>query len=140
MSSKGISIGILIFIIVVIIVYAIVMLEMSSHKSGIFSPYHPPSPPANQSAFYPLGTITPMCQDEINQRNTIICASYYGLTGITGGSDITGLTGATGPCDPKNWPRSSQLCPAPADISQSPSNLNTSSVMFREVMRTRYIG
>lgn len=137
MSSKGISIGILIFIIVVVIVYAIVMLIMFSNKSGLFAPYQAPHPPADQSAFYPLGTITPMCQEEINQRNTLICASYYGLTGITGGSDITGLTGATGPCDPKNWPQSSQACPAPTDITQSPSNLNPSSVMFREAMLAR---
>ena len=73
MSTKGISIGILIFILLVIIIYVIVMFELYKRQIAIFSPYTPPSPPPN--SFYPLGAVTPMTQDEINERNAIINAS-----------------------------------------------------------------
>src|SRR3989338_2159669 len=132
MSTKGISIGILIFIIVVVIVYAIVMLEMSAHKSGIFSPYTPPNPPGEQQAFYPLGTVTPLCQQDIIDRNKIICASYFGgYTRLTAGQIDT--TGWTGPCDPSVWPKVTAGCPA-TPLDQTPSNLNPSSIMFRQTM------
>jgi hypothetical protein len=145
MSSKAISIGILIFIIISIIVYVVVMLMMASSQSGIFSPYNPPTPPADQNAYYPLGNVTALCQDEIYDRNIIICASYYGgFTGMTAGQiGLTGIAGLTGmtagnPCNPANWPQSTS-CPAPP-IPQAPSNINPASAMFRQVMRTSYKG
>ena len=73
MSSKEICIGILIFILVIIIVYVIVMFEFYKNESFIFTPYKPPPPPGN--AFYPLGNVTPMTADEIEQRNAIIIGS-----------------------------------------------------------------
>jgi len=72
MSSKGISVGILISILVIIIVYVLVMFELYRNQKFIFAPYVPPSPP---NSFYPLGTITPMTQEEIDRRNNIIYGS-----------------------------------------------------------------
>lgn len=73
MSSKEISIGILISILVIIIVYVIVMFELYKKQTFIFTPYIPPSPPPN--SFYPLGSTTPMTSEEIDQRNAIIMGS-----------------------------------------------------------------
>lgn len=73
MASKGISIGILIFILFIMIVYVIVMFELYKRQKFIFSPYTPPPAPPN--SFYPLGTVTPMTQEEIEARNAIIRAS-----------------------------------------------------------------
>lgn len=72
-SVKGWSIGILIIILIIIIIYVIVMFELFKKKKFIFAPYTPPPAPPN--SFYPLGNITPMTQDEIDQRNAIIKAS-----------------------------------------------------------------
>ncbi len=73
MGTKGVSIGILIGILVIIIIYAIFMFEMYRKQQFIFAPYTPPPAPAN--AFYPLGSVRPMTQDEINTRNEVILAS-----------------------------------------------------------------
>ena len=127
MVARGISIGILILILVIIIVYVIVVLMMAAHKTGIFSPYTPPAPPASQNAFYPLGTVTPLCQQDIDDRNTLICAMSMGATaGLTLGQiDTTGWTGA---CDPTTWPKSTTPCP----VSQTPSpNVNPSTALYR---------
>ena len=72
-STKAISVGILIFVLLVIIIYVIVMFELYKNKAFIFSPFTPSPPPAN--SFYPLGSVTPMTQEEIDQRNAIITAS-----------------------------------------------------------------
>ena len=76
-SSKAVSVGILIVILIAIIIYIIVMFELYKQQKFIFSPYTPPSPPPN--SFYPLGSVTPMTQEQIDNRNAIIRAS----TGIT---------------------------------------------------------
>lgn len=73
MSSKEIAIGILIFILITIIVYVIVMFELYKKQTFIFTPYTPPPPPPN--SFYPLGSITPLTHEEIDQRNAIIQGS-----------------------------------------------------------------
>ena len=78
MSVKAISIGILISILVVIIVYVIVMFELYKNNAFIFAPYTPPPPPPN--SFYPLGSTTPMTQEEIDQRNDIIIGSTSSAT------------------------------------------------------------
>jgi len=72
-STKAISIGILISILIILIIYIIVMFELYKQKAFIFATYAPPAPPAN--SFHPLGTVTPMTQDEINERNALIYAS-----------------------------------------------------------------
>ena len=72
-STKGISIGILIFVLVIIIVYVIIMFELYRQQKFIFKPYTPPSPPPN--SFYPLGSVNPLTQEEIDIRNNAIKAS-----------------------------------------------------------------
>lgn len=71
-TGQGISIGILIFILLLIIVYVIVLFEAFKQQKFIFSPYIPPSPPKEQNAFYPLGNVRPLTQEEIDNRNRII--------------------------------------------------------------------
>lgn len=73
MGTKGISIGILISILVVMIIYVLVIFELYRKQTFIFAPYTPPPAPAN--AFYPLGSVRPMTQDEIDTRNDIILTS-----------------------------------------------------------------
>ena len=73
MGTRGFSIGILITILIIMIIYVIFIFEMYRKKEFIFSPYTPPPAPVN--AFYPLGSVRPMTQDEINTRNEIILAS-----------------------------------------------------------------
>jgi flagellar basal body-associated protein FliL len=72
-STKGISIGILIFILIVVIVYVIVIFELYKQQKFIFAPYTPPTPPSNH--FFPLGNVTPLTQEQIEHRNAIIRAS-----------------------------------------------------------------
>ena len=55
------------------IVYAIVMFEIYKNQTFIFTPYQQPAPPPN--TFRPLGNVTPLTQEEINQRNALIRAS-----------------------------------------------------------------
>lgn len=74
-SSTAICIWILIFILIVIIVYVIVMFELYKNQSFIFAKYTPPPPPSSANAFYPLGKVTPMTQEQIDRRNAIIRAS-----------------------------------------------------------------
>lgn len=54
---------------VIIIVYAVVMFELYKKKTFIFTPYVPVKP---SDAFFPLGKITPMTQEEIDERNEFI--------------------------------------------------------------------
>ena len=74
-STTGISVGILIFILIVIMIYVIVMFELYKNQAFIFAKYTPPSPPLSANAFYPLGKVTPLTQEQIEQRNDIIRAS-----------------------------------------------------------------
>lgn len=130
MSSRGIAIGILIFILVVIIIYTVTMLIMATGQKGLFAPYTPPAPPPDQNAFYPLGVTTNMCQEDITNRNILICASYYGgYSGMTAGEIST--SGWTGACDPSTWPKSTTPCAAPVTVTQTASNLDPSTAMFR---------
>ena len=69
-TSKIISITVFVLIFVVAIVYAIVMFECYKNKSFIFAKYNIPEPP--KPYFRPLGVVTPMTQEEINERNRII--------------------------------------------------------------------
>lgn len=72
-TSKAWGIAILIAILAIMIIYVIVMFECFKNQTFIFTPYVAPTPPAN--FFYPLGTVTPLTQEEIDQRNAIIRAS-----------------------------------------------------------------
>jgi len=72
-TSNAISVGILIFILITIIIYVIVMFELFKQRKFIFAPYVPPPPPTN--SFYPLGAVSPLTQEQIDQRNAIILAS-----------------------------------------------------------------
>ena len=72
-SSREISIGILIFLIILMIIYIIVMFELYKQHRFIFATYTPPPPPPN--SFFPLGTVTPLTQEQIDQRNEIIMRS-----------------------------------------------------------------
>jgi len=72
-STKHICIGIMIGILVVMIIYIIVMFSMYVSGSWIFAPYIPPTP--QKPHYYPLGSVKPMTQEEINHRNEIITAS-----------------------------------------------------------------
>lgn len=78
MANKAISIGILIFLLILIIVYVIVMYELYKNHAFIFAPYTPPPPSSN--AFHPLGNVSPLTQEQINQRNAIIMASLNTAT------------------------------------------------------------
>lgn len=78
MSEKGICIGILIAILIVIIIYVIAMFEFYKNRTFIFTPYTPKNPPSDTKAFYPLGQITPLTQEQIDERNKIINASISG--------------------------------------------------------------
>lgn len=73
MGVNEVSLGILIGIIIIIIIYVIVLFELYKQKRFIFAPYVPPNPPDRY--FYPLGNVTPLTQEEIEQRNAIIRAS-----------------------------------------------------------------
>lgn len=70
---KSVSVGIIIFLLVVVIIYAIVLFELYKTKSFIFADYVPQTPPGDH--FYPLGSIRPLTQEEIDNRNRIIQAS-----------------------------------------------------------------
>lgn len=134
MVPRGVSIGLLVFVLIAIIAYTITMLILASNKSGIFSPYVPPAPPASQNGFYPLGTITPLCTQQIIDRNKIICASYYGgYEGMTAGqiTPTPGATGWSGLCSPDNWPTSQTPCPAPSSLSDVASNQNPDTANLR---------
>lgn len=72
-TSKAWGIAILIAILAIMIIYVIVMFECFKNQTFIFTPYAPPTPPGN--FFYPLGTVTPLTQEEIDQRNVVINAS-----------------------------------------------------------------
>lgn len=71
------SIGIIITILLIIIIYAIVIFETFKYKTFIFAPYVRPTPPGPH--FFPLGSVRPLTQEEINQRNAIILASTGNL-------------------------------------------------------------
>jgi hypothetical protein len=77
-TYKNISVIILLVIIVLIIIYGIVLFETYKNQTFIFSQYTPPPPPTSQNAFYPLGNVTQLTQEEIEQRNAIINASARG--------------------------------------------------------------
>lgn len=72
-ASKAWGIGILVTLLIIVIIYAIVMFETFKNQSFIFTPYIPPTPPSNH--FYPLGDVRPLTQEEIDQRNRVICLS-----------------------------------------------------------------
>jgi hypothetical protein len=71
-DTKKISVGILIVMGLVAIIYFIVLFECYKHKTFIYSDYVPPPPPADQNAFYPLGTITHLNPDEVAARSDYI--------------------------------------------------------------------
>jgi hypothetical protein len=72
-TSRAISIGIIVSVIIIIIIYVIVMYELFINKEFIFAPFTPPTP--STPHFYPLGTVTPLNQEQINHRNAVILAS-----------------------------------------------------------------
>jgi hypothetical protein len=76
MKTKGICITIVVVLLAIIIAYMIFMFEAFKGEFFIFAKYNPPPPPSNLNAFYPLGTITPMTQDEIDARNKQIAVSF----------------------------------------------------------------
>lgn len=49
------------------------MFEFYKKQTFIFTPYTPPPPPPN--SFYPLGSVTPLTPEQIDQRNAIIFGS-----------------------------------------------------------------
>ena len=67
------SVGIIIAMVIVVIIYALVLFECYKSKTFLFAPYAQPTPPG--SYFYPLGSVTQLTQEEIDQRNQIINAS-----------------------------------------------------------------
>lgn len=67
------SIGIVIAILLLIIIYAVALFETYKYRTFIFAPYVRPTPPGPH--FFPLGNVRPLTQEEIEQRNAIICAS-----------------------------------------------------------------
>lgn len=72
-STTAISISILIFLLIIVIIYIIVLFELYKQKRFIFATYIPPTPPGDY--FYPLGSVQPLTQEEIDHRNAIIRAS-----------------------------------------------------------------
>lgn len=72
-TSKAWGIGILSALLVIMIIYMIVIFEFYKNQTFIFAPYVPPTPPTNY--FYPLGSVTPLTQEQIEQRNAIILSS-----------------------------------------------------------------
>lgn len=73
MSTRGWSIAILVALLIIFIAYVVLLFELYKNQTFIFTPYKQAEPPAN--TFRPLGTVTPLTQEEINQRNAIIKAS-----------------------------------------------------------------
>lgn len=69
-TEKHVYIGIVVFLLVVVIAYTIFMFEMYKQQKFIFTPYVPPTP--SEPYFYPLGNVTPLTAEEIEQRNKII--------------------------------------------------------------------
>ena len=74
-TTKTISVIILIGVLIIMIIYIIILFECFKNKTFIFETYTPPAPPSNQNGFYPLGTVTPMTQEQIENRNASILAS-----------------------------------------------------------------
>lgn len=85
MSSKSISIGILIAIVIIIVIYSIVMFETLKHGTFIFAPYTPPAAP--NGAFYPNGEMTTLTTQQFEERQQFakcsICLNWqnYGSSG-----------------------------------------------------------
>ena len=75
-TARNLSVGLIVFMLVIAIVYGIVLYVLYQNQSYIFSVYVPPDPPSNQNAYYPLGSVTPLTAEEIQNRNDIIMASY----------------------------------------------------------------
>jgi len=73
MSSKAISIIILIFILISIIIYSIAMFEFATNQTFVFTPYV--QGPIDKPVIYPLGTIRELTPEEINERNNVIANS-----------------------------------------------------------------
>lgn len=72
-GSRAVSTGIAIFIVVIFILYVIVMYELYINHEFIFATFIPPTP--STPHFYPLGTVTPLTQEQIDHRNEVIKAS-----------------------------------------------------------------
>lgn len=70
LSAKVISFIIVVLLILVSIIYLAVIFEFYKKKEYIFSPYIPSTPPA--SSFHPLGSVTPLTPQQIEDRNAII--------------------------------------------------------------------
>lgn len=79
MSTKGVSIAILIIIVVIMIIYTIVLFECFKKHTWLFKPYVPPEPPSY--SFKPLGQVTNLTPSEIADRNNFICSNYFANTG-----------------------------------------------------------
>lgn len=70
---SGLAVALLVFVFILIIVYVLVLFELYKRQLWIFAPYVPPPPP--EPYFYPLGSVRPLTQEEIDQRNAVINAS-----------------------------------------------------------------
>jgi len=72
-TTKAWGTGIIITLLIAVIIYAIIIFELFKSQTSIFAPYMPPTPPSYY--FFPLGSVRPMSQEEIDQRNATIHAS-----------------------------------------------------------------
>lgn len=74
-GNKVASIIMIVFILLILIVYVIVIFESYKRSKFIFAPFNQQLP---NGAFYPLGAVYPLTQEEIQTRNAIINGqSYY---------------------------------------------------------------
>jgi flagellar basal body-associated protein FliL len=73
MNGKGVVIGIMLVLLLLLVVYAIALFLLYRDQKLFFAPYKAPTPPG--PAFYPLGNVTPLTQEQINQRNALIQAA-----------------------------------------------------------------
>ena len=64
--DKWFSIGIFVTVLILSIIYVIFIFECYHNKILIFKPYV--SPPLKSNAFYPLGTITALTPQQIQER------------------------------------------------------------------------
>lgn len=74
MAERTAVIIILAVILLLMIIYVITMYELYKSHSFIFATYTPPTP--QPPVFYPLGKITRLTNEEIQQRNKIISDSF----------------------------------------------------------------
>lgn len=72
---KWYEIILMFLIIITAVIYVAIILEMYFRSQFIFKPYNPPN--NNIPTFQPLGTVTPLTEEEKIIKNNIIFCNLY---------------------------------------------------------------